>query len=184
MIQYLTELWLSAKNNVTLWTGIFTGALSLCGIYVGLDTIFAISAKWLIPILIVIFFVTTAFAALSWRLFRESQKSVLPKLLRVLNDEKADELLLMFEPSPLFGQNNLVSVYQKKDGFERFAGIGVVKHIQSNENIQIEVSFPLPNFEEFWTGIRNNEPDIIEKLAIKPSIPLPLLDGVYASGQS
>lgn len=86
----------------------------------------------------------------------EAEKYVLPKVIYGKPPYDGDEFsvaLCILKPSKSFFQDMLVSFYHKDSkGFEDIIGIGRVKNIQNEGNIQIEMNYYYTRFEEIVTG--------------------------------
>ena len=78
---------------------------------------------------------------------------------------------LLVSPSPLFGQDALVSIFAKQGDFEVFKGMGYVLTIQENGFIHVVVqSEGNAKDDEFWKKIQNNNADTLKTLMVKPTI--------------
>lgn len=84
-------------------------------------------------------------------------------------------IILLVEPSDLFGVDVLVSVYAKEDEYERLIGIGRVLTVQTNGYLQIGIfTITEPN-ADIIMKLNNNDASFLKKLLVKPSVPSYLL---------
>jgi hypothetical protein len=65
-----------------------------------------------------------------------------------------EQLLLLLDPSDMFGFDAVVSVYRKNGDFEEMVGIGRVRTIQENGFIQVTIEQTDPSADgEFLTNL-------------------------------
>lgn len=109
-----------------------------------------------------------------------------PRLPRVINvycgapEEAGDaneEIVLLMEPSDLFGFDGLVSIYyhQRLGGldarpFERRIGVGRVSNIQEDRFIQVTVLRSDRGHESVWQRIREPDTAILSEIRVKPTV--------------
>jgi hypothetical protein len=113
---------------------------------------------------------------------RRATRGGLPRTLHafvpsVSRDGPGPSVILVVEPSALFGVNIFVTIYyiehldSGRDGvFERAIGIGRVANVQQNGLIQVVVLREVPSHAELWQRIRNHDRSILPQIVIKPSI--------------
>jgi len=95
-----------------------------------------------------------------------------PSVVAVLSQEGSDAIVLMTDPSDLLGTGNLVSIYYRepRNGFEILLAHGAVRTVQLDSKVQIEIEEWELGSDAVQTGIRNQEPDVLKRLIIRPSI--------------
>jgi membrane-bound metal-dependent hydrolase YbcI (DUF457 family) len=81
------------------------------------------------------------------------------------------ELLLLLDPSALFGVDSLVSVYGLSSDFEVLIGIGAVITIQQEGAIQVRVLRRVSAYEAIWKKVAGNDKATLASLLIKPTVP-------------
>lgn len=81
-------------------------------------------------------------------------------------------ILCLLEASDLFANDIYISFYYTDDdGFENLIAIGFVNVIQNDGKIQAILNQPYPNYQNIIDALDGNDPKLIEKIIIKPSIP-------------
>jgi hypothetical protein len=101
----------------------------------------------------------------------EIKQRIIPKILRIQKNVISD-IVFLLEPSELFADDIYISFYYTDDdGFENLIGIGFVNLIQSDGKIQAILNQPSPNYQNIIDALDGNDPKLIEKIIIKPSIP-------------
>lgn len=84
---------------------------------------------------------------------------------------------MLLQPSDLFSHNTLVSFYLRSgDGFERFMGIGKVRHVQEDGKIQAEILDW--EREDVLTRLKANDITVLRRILVKPSVPDTYIDHV------
>lgn len=80
--------------------------------------------------------------------------------------------LLIVEPSDMFGQNSVVSIYEKKNDFEKLVGTGYVLTVQEDGLIQVLViDSHTGNSSDLWDDVKSKKVDVLGSLMVKPTIP-------------
>ena len=105
------------------------------------------------------------------KLETEIKQRIIPKILRVQKDAN-NNILCLLEASDLFAYDIYISFYYTDDdGFENLIAIGFVNVIQNDGKIQAILNQPYPNYQNIIDALDGNDPKLIEKIIIKPSIP-------------
>lgn len=92
---------------------------------------------------------------------------VIPRVQRTQGDHQKG-ILLLLEPSRLFGQGVAVSVFILRGGFEILIGVGFVLIVQQDQRIQIKVTSSLPEHHDIWEALIKNDPDTLRNTLVKP----------------
>lgn len=122
--------------------------------------------SWILMVIIIIILIESAHA---------SYKMVQNMLPQVLNARRESERTIscLLEPSELFSQNTLVSMYYKDDSdFEVLVAIGFVRIIQSDGKIQIELNNIIEAYGDIMNRFANNDEQIKKRIQIKTGIPV------------
>jgi hypothetical protein len=87
-------------------------------------------------------------------------------------------VLLILDPSELFGVNLMVTIYyanrleQAGDAIiEQLIGVGRVSNVQQNGLIQIRVLSEVGAHAELWRRVRSREVGTITQIVVRPSVP-------------
>ena len=109
-----------------------------------------------------------------------ARRSALPRVQVVVDasrDISGGSVIILLEPSDLFSHNTLVSFYLRSgDGFERFMGIGKVRHVQEDGRIQAEILDW--EKEDVLMKLKANDSTILRRILVKPSVPDTYIDRV------
>lgn len=157
-------------SNFRKVQGLIGGGLVVSAIFWFFQPDTMIPSKIAIPILIILILVVVTLANSTYESLNFGNK-ILPAILYA---RKANQkpLLCLLEPSELFSQDILVSLYfRDEDGFEILVGIGKVKNIQENGKIQIEMLNHDPIYEDIMKKLENNDINIMKRFQVKPHIP-------------
>ena len=98
----------------------------------------------------------------------------LPGVLATIVEGESDEgLILLLEPSELFGLFAQVSIYNKdpQTDYEVLVAYGEVQNIQGDQKIQIRVHQWAPTSDEYANGLRNQAKDAMTNTIVRPSAP-------------
>jgi hypothetical protein len=99
------------------------------------------------------------------------KRSLIPKIVRVQRKSNG-EIVFLLEPSELFAHDIYISFYyMDDDGYENRIGIGFVKLIQTDGKIQAVLHQPDSNHQNIINALDGNDPKLIEKIIVKPSVP-------------
>ncbi len=132
------EFWRSIKNvsGITLaLVSLFFGVLS----FVLISAKTTIPAWWLVVAAGLWFYISLALLDFAIRAKQQTVNAT-PKIKTALNHSGRDsELMLVLEPSSLFGIGMAVSIYQVVKGVEILAASGYVSNIQNDKLVQIQV---------------------------------------------
>ena len=89
--------------------------------------------------------------------------------------------VLLLDPSDLFSQDAVVSVFSRQNDFERLIGVGQVLTIQDNGLIQVVVLKDLGSDDKLWERLRSNDATALRDVLVKPSIPRQVLSSNWIS---
>ena len=79
--------------------------------------------------------------------------------------------LLILEPSELFAQGSLVSIYRQNDLYEELIGIGWVVSVQQNRSIQVAVRRLVDSAADVLPRLLQDDSSLLRSLLVKPSVP-------------
>ncbi len=109
----------------------------------------------------------------SYRTYNRA-KSPIPHVLRAImepKDQSPAGYILLLEPSPLYGHESVVSIYEKDDEFERLIGIGYVNTIKEDGKIQILVTEISKGNEAAKDRFSKNDASYLKQIVVKPTLP-------------
>src|SRR5438067_7480056 len=110
--------------------------------------------NWSVPgnlvsvvIIVAAFLLAIAFSMLFevWPLLRRAPPKV--RSAQQIMVQRQEQLLLLLEPSDMFGFDAIVSVYRENGNFEEMFGIGRVRTIQENGFIQVTIEQTDPSVD-------------------------------------
>ena len=82
------------------------------------------------------------------------------------------QILLLLEPSDLFGFDASVSIYRRNADFEEMIGIGRVFTIQENGFIQITLDVIVPSADTaFLTNLQAGNAQALSETLVRPTVP-------------
>jgi hypothetical protein len=171
-MSYSAELYVSFKRLAGV-------PATIAGLVLGLAAFFYVPDanvpwKYVIVAIVACFMSLAVLFDASLRLHTRS-RSPLPRILRSLAPTPIHQesvALLLLEPSELFGQQAVVSIFCLKDGFEVLVALGVVFTVQEDKKIQVLVRQAIDeNDKDLWRSVLNNDIKILQQLVIKPSMP-------------
>jgi hypothetical protein len=84
---------------------------------------------------------------------------------------RAGLALLLLDPSDLYGQDSVVSIYRRSGSFEELVGLGHVATVQQNGMIQVIVVRDFSVDASLWQSVRGNNGSVLSALMVKPSLP-------------
>lgn len=144
----------------------FSAVFGVTTYFVGIST--QVSVAWVFiffSIPCVLFF--TAIDVIKWLL-----TDLEPSLPRIAKFPAAslgrDRSVVLVEPSKLFGQNMLASIFYMDDGFEILIGDGYVLTVQQDQKIQVSITYTVEGTEVYWEGIRANKAHYLGSTIIRP----------------
>lgn len=132
-----------------------------------------------LTLLILAFFLAFIFADSGNGIFNKyldlKYKTKLPRLNSVI--EREAKHILIAEPSKLFSQDMLVSLYSVDNTkFEELIGFGHIINVQEDGNLQIEIMKTIDSFEEGLERMIANDKEILNNIMIKPHLTNKFLD--------
>lgn len=179
------------KNS--FWGIVWSNFLKIQGLLIGVIGVALAILLWLFPpktniplglaLLIVILALTAilTFASTAYELFITSKQFLsLPRVIRskkITATNQRIDLIFLLEPSELFSNDALVSFYYFDDAFEQLIAIGIVRNIQQDSKIQVEVIYSIVGCEEILRKLENNDSITLNKTRVKPNIPKAYIDG-------
>jgi hypothetical protein len=105
-----------------------------------------------------------------WPLLRRSPPKV--RSAQQITIQGQQRLLLLLEPSDMFGFDAVVSVYRTNGDFEEMIGIGRVLTIQENGFIQITIEQIDPATDgEFVANLGAGNVNALAETLVKPTVP-------------
>lgn len=131
-----------------------------------------VSLRWIVPVALAVGILCITLFTCIHTLYHQ-KKHILPRVIQALRPQplyKDTLALLLLSPSPLFGQESLVSIFKKNSDFEILIGVGFVSAIQENEMIQVVVSKSINSDTKLWEIISANDQNLLKELIVKPSI--------------
>lgn len=164
------RIWSSFREIQNFWYG-FLGVV--------LAILFSVvSGKVTIPLYVLII-VVTVFILITSTLFNAYEKAYKeylrvrhPEILQVTIDIRTQNIVCLIENSELFATNSMVSFYYKdENSFESLIAIGYVKNIQLDGKAQIVIERSYSTYQDILDGLKNNNPQIIERFFVRPGIP-------------
>ena len=105
----------------------------------------------------------------------KSREIELPRILNSRRDQKTGYIMCVLEQSNLFSQGILVSFYYIDNGFEILIGTGQVILIQRDGKIQVLLDRPMQGQEKLMEEFEINSEDIKNKVYIKPTMNIDML---------
>jgi hypothetical protein len=164
-------IWSSFSVIQTFWLGLLGFVASILA--------WAFAGQTPIPLVVVFVIITIALLAIATLIralrtaleeYQRVKQNVIPKILRVQKDAN-NNIQCLLEASDLFAVQMMVSFYYTdEDGFEVLIGKGFVKNVQSDQKIQIILDQPEASYQNVLDGLANNDPKIIQKIKVRPSI--------------
>lgn len=155
-------------------------ALTLVGIAIALISYFVAKSEtvplWALMFILVatIWIIATLFFAL--KVFEQSGISSLPAIRATFEDgNNPENLILLLDPSDLFGIFSGVTIYHKdkQSGFEKLIGYGHVVNIQGDRKIQIVVEEWSEAGKAYFEPLKNHSPDTLACTLVRPTAPKP-----------
>jgi len=168
------SFWAEAYNSFRSTGGFI---LTVVGGAIGVWTVlfptpFQVDVRWVLLIFILAYIASVTFADLAKRALGSGYAS--PRVIVARRD--GDVMLLLLAPSQAFGNNSVVSVYQRESEFEIFIGVGRVNTIQQDGRIQVLI-LDQSNREDLWERICKPEVALLSTLIVKPTIPFEQYQG-------
>ena len=165
-------IWSSFSVIQTFWLGLLGFVASvLAWAFAGQTPIPLVVLFVIITIAILV--IATLIRALQTALeeYQRVKQNIIPTILRVQKDAN-NNIQCLLEASDLLANDIYISFYYTDDdGFENLIAIGFVNVIQNDGKIQAILNQPYPNYQNIIDALDGNDPKLIEKIIIKPSIP-------------
>ncbi len=80
-------------------------------------------------------------------------------------------VLLLLEPSELFGHNSVVSIYHvDPSDFEELIGVGYVRNVQEDRKVQVVFECKPPHADT-GSKLSSNDAILLKRVRVKPSAP-------------
>jgi hypothetical protein len=151
--------------------------LTLLGFLLGIWSVFVagppvpqVDLRWVLAVFIIAYIVSATCIDMAARALKAGDSEAAVLLTR--ND--GPELLVLLSPSRAFGNNAVVSFYQRADEFEIFIGTGRVDTIRKDGKIQVSV-LDKAGKDDVWEKIRSTDKAMLPSLLVKPSFPFEAL---------
>lgn len=163
-------LWLAATDRQSLILAFVGIALAIVSHLVSQDRTGPLWLVWyvLIGSLTVIWIIL---AALRTALSQDT--ALLPAVRAVVPDTgDSGRPILLLEPSALFGNTALVSIYHRDipTGYEVLLGHGTVRTVQSDMKIQVKVDEWLPGNAQLVDALRAGQGALLPQIIVRPSV--------------
>ena len=169
---YKYYLILNTKNNDRKMDNLIF--LLGCVVSIGLPLILwifppdgSISLKWALPVLAFVLILLAFSGRMAYQYYQRTQ-NILPKLIRV--ETIKTEVIWIFEPSELYSNNAIVSLFFDDEGYERLIGLGYVFNVQEDKHIQILITQWISGQEEIKDKLEANNAQVLKKVIAKPYV--------------
>ncbi len=176
--KFRSILWHSCKDTYAPVSGGLSILIALISYIFIPDK--AIPLKVLLPILVVAIsilsvFIHAALTAHNKYIAEKESMSFLPSVNQAINPPphyNDYSVIIILNPTPLLGQDSMVSIYYDRDGCEIYMCLGHVCTIQDNGFIQIGLELDIPEAHtETLKKITDNNTSELQKIKVKPFIP-------------
>jgi hypothetical protein len=159
------------KNAVSVQSIVLAVAAILIALFFKPD--WSIPANWFFFSVICLAFLICLVSSMLfevWPLLRRTPPKVRSAQQIIVQGQA--QLLLLLEPSDLFGFDAFVSVYRKNEDFEEMVGLGRVQTIQENGFIQVTIEIIDPAADvEFVENLRAGNVNALAQTLVKPTVP-------------
>ncbi|BFM39701.1 hypothetical protein [Synechocystis sp. LKSZ1] len=163
------RIWSSFREVQNFWYGFFGIVLAIL--------FSVVSGKLTIPLYVVVILITVFILIIStlFNAYELTHKDYLrfrhPAILRVVKENKNKTIICLIEYSEVFAIDSRVSFYYTdENGFESLIAIGYVKNVQRDGNVQVEVDYPEPTYQDILARLENNDSQVLAKTFIKPGV--------------
>lgn len=169
------------ESTIKTWGGILTFLSFIFAILVFYLTPenSSISLKYILPIIVVVFFLVIVSLRAAWTACQESGVQI-PRVMYVKEAPKAYKgacALFLVEPTPLLSHDAIITVYYLEDNLERLVGVGKVINVQLDKKVQVLITDDY-DFGDKLHSIMNNSKDELKKLVVKASVPSFILEAI------
>ena len=127
----------------------------------------SISLKLALSVLALLLILLAFSGRIAYQYYQRAQ-NILPKLILVKTIET--RVICIFEPSELYSNNAIVSLFFDDEGYERLIGLGYVFNVQEDKHIQILITQWIPGQEEIKDKLEDNNAQVLEKVIAKPNV--------------
>lgn len=94
----------------------------------------------------------------------------IPRIENVVN--RRNEVICLLKSTKMFSHGIIVSFYYTDEhNFEQLICMGTVINIQENGMIQVKIEEEVDGHEDILTKLKNNDKQLIKKVAVKPTVP-------------
>jgi len=154
------------------------GLISVVSVVAAIVGFFVVPASQTVPLnwTLVLFLLLLAVVIVLFRAAYDAHfdsRASLPKVRTVIEPPttyKEASALLLLDPTDLLSHDSIVSVYYMDGGIERLSGIGKVINVQNDKKIQV-ILIKEAEFSDKVEALKANNPEDLEKLIVKPSVP-------------
>lgn len=98
-------------------------------------------------------------------------RRIIPKIVYVKKEETTGFILCLLEKSDLFATDLVISIfYTDEYGFEALIGVGYIKNVQNDGNIQALITQPNEIYQDILDQLASNNQRILDKIVIRPGV--------------
>ena len=127
-----------------------------------------ISLKWALSVLALLLILLAFSCRIAYQYYQRVQ-NISPKLILVKTTKNMG-VICLFEPSELYSNNAIISLFFNDDGFEILIGYGYVVAVQEDKRIQILITHWESGQEEIKSKLENSNTQVLKKIIAKPNI--------------
>ena len=162
----MTEKW---RNSIGLQF------LQIGGVSIVVSLIFwifspddSISLKLALSVLALLLILLSFSGRIAYQYYQRTQ-NILPKLILVKTIENRG-VICIFQPSELYSNNAIVSLFFDDEGYERLIGLGYVFNVQEDKHIQILITRWMSGQEEIRGKLEDGNAQVLKKIIAKPNV--------------
>lgn len=140
---------------------------------IGTETVTIVNVlRFSVPVLVVVLLLVFTLGS---ALAHSRTLTELPRVLHARNGPTTPSgsttILLLLEPSDLFGHGSLVSVYHMDSSdFEELIGVGYVRNVQEDRKVQVLFECRDPHGDA-GSKLSSNDAALLKRVKVKPSAP-------------
>ena len=164
-------LWLSFRGTVGGFVGIVGLAAGVAAWFIPATEKVSLAVYVLTLMVCIALIVVLAEAA---RIAKASAAHPLPRVRFSLDEAQVGEIprvVLVLDPSPLFNQGLVVSVFLvQQDQYERFFGNGFVQNVQDDGLIQVRLTGLSEGFADVLADLQGSKTQTLARVRVKPYV--------------